>query len=157
MRMFTKTLDMVLESATVPPQSNGSNAGSFSNPMTPSDSTAPTAAYHGPTPDDGGNQWGTTAQWQEVERMRQKVKADKLEALSVDQKIDLALKQSENAERIAHRTAGAVFTIDNKLDRAFQNLTTMITRIGQGKPAVEPDPPGSSIFDDGDPESVFGR
>jgi hypothetical protein len=166
MGLFTKMLDTVLESGTVPPQSNGSDTGSFNNSLppsqavaaTPNDPAGVTATYHGPAPGGGNNHIGTVQQWQEVEKMREQAKAAKIGALSVDQKIDLALKQSENAEKIAHRTAGAVSAIDRKLDRTFQNLTTMIGRIGQGKPATEPDPPGSSIWDDNeDQESIFGR
>lgn len=149
MKLFDRKLDTVLES------------GEQTTPLRPQPSLDPAGATktYVPQPQSApaaNNQWGTMEQWQELEQMREKAKADKIAALTVDQKIELALKQAEAAERIAYRTSGMISSLDGKIDRAFQSLTQMINRIVQGKPATEPAEPGSSIFDDGnDPESIM--
>ncbi len=154
MKLFTSTLDAILGAETLPMK-----AGVFENTsiLGQVDAAAPTRTYNGPIP--GDNRMGTAAQWQEVEQMRKRAKAESLAALSVDQKIDLALKQSGNAEQIAYQTAGSVSSLEYKLDRAFDNLNDMIARLGQGKPKEAEPPAGSSIFDgdDEDQQSILYR
>lgn len=160
MRLFEQTLDTILE--------NGPETGTFNNSLTPSQAAAAqpqqpdpaglTKTYVAPpqASTDGNQKWGTVEQWQQVEQMREQAKAEKMNGLTIDQKIELALKQAEQAEKIAYRSSAGISALDAKLDRVFQNLSGMIQRVGSGKPAVEPDPPGSSIFDDDDdPESIF--
>lgn len=151
MRLFEQALDTIIENGRdAAPQID--TAGLTKAYVAGSDSV------NASTPSDNG--WGTAQQWQSVEQMRGQAKAAKINSLSIDQKIELALKQAEQAEKIAYRSSASISALDVKLDRAFQNLAGMIRRVGGGKPAVEPDPPGSSIFDDNDnddPESILSN
>ncbi len=94
-------------------------------------------------------------QWTDAMSTREQLKADYISNLPIDKKIELALTQSKEAEKVAYRTLRDLSAINSKIDRVFKDLSGMIGRVSGGKPAVEPDPHGSSIWDEPDPESIF--
>ncbi len=159
MKLFQQTLDTVLENGTLPQSGQPTGAYNPSQTAVAQDQAGMTRTYV-PQPNgadtQNNNQMGTIQQWQQVEQMREQSKAAKINGLTVDQKIELALKQAEQAEKIAYRSSAGISALDAKLDRVFQNLSGMIQQGGGGKSAAKPDPHGSSIFDDDeDPESIF--
>ena len=84
------------------------------------------------------------------------IKADHLANMPLDQKLSLILQKTAESEKIAYRAMKEVSSFNYKLDRAFRDLSAMIERVSSGKQAKEPDQPGTSIFDEGDPESILG-
>lgn len=136
MRLFERTLDTVLEADTA----------TSPNGALPVNQNSPTMTY---SPQQSPNQ-----QMVDAVRTREQLQANQLANMPIDQKIELALKKSAEAEKIAYRTLRDISAVDKKLDKAFKDLTTLIQK-GPGKTA--PEPPGESIWDEGDSESIFGR
>lgn len=167
-RLLDRQLDTILEnnSPTTPyrepdPNATATYQGQVPQGQTPANGA--TATYNGSQPGRMADQMGSGEQWQQLRDARQQWKADKLGAMSVDQKIQMALQQSEEAQKIAYQTSRQVSVIDGKLDRAFASLAGMIKRISSGQPPQEPHQPGTSIWDDDndggddDPESILSQ
>lgn len=136
MKLFERTLDTILE------------ANTATNPIgiPPTNQNTPTLTY---TPQQNANQ-----QMVDAINTREQLQANKLSNMPIDQKIELALKQSGEAEKIAYRTLRNVSAVDKKIDKVFDDLSTMIQK-GPVKSVSET--PGESIWDEGDSESIFGR
>lgn len=110
--------------------------------------TAPTGVYAQAQAQNGN-------QAAEIIKTRNQLLAQRTANLPIDQKIALALQKCDEAEKVAYRNSRDISEIDRKLDGVFKNLSSMITRVAKGQPPTEPDPPNSSIWDEGDPESIM--
>jgi len=88
-----------------------------------------------------------------VENLRQ----NHFASMPLDKKLDLVLQKTIESEKVAYQALRGVNEFSRRLDAVFKDLSSMIERVASGQPAREPDPPGSSIWDEDDPESIFGR
>lgn len=152
-----------INEATIPPQQPQPAQAQVQQPQQPATTpqTQPqTAVYNNQPVDDGNTKtWHGDANKQVVDAVRtlEQLRAQNLQNMPLDQKLNLVLQKTTEAERIAYRAMRSAEDFERRLDSAFNKLTAMMQRLAGGKPLQEPDPPGSSIFDEGDPESIFGR
>lgn len=159
---FDRLLDTVLEADQTQPylpqptQSAGPQSASFANSMQPQAQAALQQSAQTATFNPQGNM---NQQMVQAAQVREKMQADNLANMPVAQKIELALQKATDAERIAYRTSRDIGDMNSKLDQIFKQLSGQISRVSQGQPAVEPDPPGSSIWgdDEEDPDSIWSR
>lgn len=105
----------------------------------PVDPAAVTATF---PPQANGN---GSQQMYDAAMVRQQLQTQKLQALSVDQKIELALQKSTEAEKVAYRTMRDVSTVNSKLDKVLAGLS-------QQRQA-----PPTYAYDEDDPESIMSN
>jgi hypothetical protein len=130
-----------------PSQADPSSVTQAYTPPADDQANANTQTWHG----SYGNQMVDAANT--LNQMR----ADHLKNMPLDQKLELVLKKTTEAEKVAYRALQSISDFDSKLDRVFKDLSGQIARVAGGKQPQQPDPPGSSIWDEDDPESIFGR
>lgn len=125
-------------------------------PASPSSPTFPNTQAASGTPNGNGTRM---QQMIDMANTLDSIRADHLANMPLDKKLELVLQKTTESEKIAYQALRGVSEFSHKLDRVFKDLSGMIERVAKGQPAREPDPPGSSIWDndEGDPESIFGR
>jgi hypothetical protein len=111
----------------------------------PQQAASPSTGSWHETPPDAGNEAA------DAYGALQQIRSNHLENLPLEKKLDMVLKQSSNAEKVAFRALNGVEGFSRQLDRVFKELSGKIERVAGGKPPVEPDN-SASIFDD---ESIF--
>jgi len=75
---------------------------------------------------------------------------------SEDNQLGLSLKRSQDAADLATAAYRKVNDLELKVDRGFGGLQKSLIKLSKGEPLEEPDPPGSSIFDEDEELSEFG-
>jgi hypothetical protein len=90
----------------------------------------------------------------DAQRALEQMRSEHLKNMPLDQKLDMVLRQSTSAERVAYQALRGVEGFGKQLDKVFQDLSGMIERVAAGQPPREPDPSGSSIWGDDD-ESIM--
>lgn len=150
-----KTVPVVPQPAQSPSTSQNSPTMTLApQPSSPSSPTFPNTQAASGTP----NGTSKIQQMIDMANTLDSIRADHLANMPLDKKLELVLQKTTESQKIAYRALRGVSDFSHKLDRVFKDLSGMIERVAQGKSAREPDPPGSSIWDDeGDPESIFGR
>jgi hypothetical protein len=81
------------------------------------------------------------------------IRSDHYANMPVAQKIDTALQKALSGEKIAYRALRDISTVDRKVDQAVKDLHGKLDQLNGGKTAVDN---SQSIWDEGDPESIFG-
>jgi hypothetical protein len=68
--------------------------------------------------------------------------------LDFEGRLELALKDSKAAAQTASFAAREVNQLRHDMQRGFGDIMTKLDKIGSGEPMTDPDPPGSSIWDE---------
>jgi hypothetical protein len=111
-------------------------------PFNPQDAGPATTSFTGQSP--GGI---TPAEMLNIAKTREGLQQQNIQNMSLDQKLNLVLQKSAEAEKVAYAAAKSVSGFEQRLDRAFNDLSGMIKKLAGGKSLEEP---GSSIWGEDD-------
>lgn len=89
----------------------------------------------------------TTKDMLEVNDYIDKLRSDKYNSLSLDEKLESILKTTKTSDSIARLALQRSEDLRYTVERGFSQIHDMLTRLASGQ-SLEPDEPGTHIFDD---------